>query len=159
LQVTAPGEAARSGTPYIVMEFLEGKDLAAHLASARKLGELEAVGVILEVCEALAEAHEKGLVHRDLKPANLVWAERGDGSKTIKVLDFGIAKSVAAETSHASLTSSGGGGAPVVLGTPRYMSPEQARGAGNVDARTDIWAIGLVLHELLTGQPVFDGQS
>jgi serine/threonine-protein kinase len=145
-----------TGAPYIVMEYLEGVDLSVELERHGKLALREAVGAVIQACEALLEAHEKGLIHRDLKPANLFFVQRGDGRRFIKVLDFGIAKSVG-PGSDLSAASTANDRGPVILGTPRYMSPEQARGTGNIDARSDVWALGVVLYELLSGRPAFDG--
>ncbi len=144
-----------SGAPYIVMEHLDGEDLAHRLHQRGPLPVAEAVGYMLEVCEALAEAHAAGIVHRDLKPPNLFLARSAGRIPIIKVLDFGISKSLGedAETGR-NLTSTS-----MVMGTPHYMSPEQLRASRDVDARSDIWALGVVLFELLTGQPPFDGEN
>jgi eukaryotic-like serine/threonine-protein kinase len=148
---TLPG----SGIPYMVMEYLEGRDLANELERRVRLPPEEAVGYILEACDAVAEAHAAGIVHRDIKPANLFLATRSDGSRHIKVLDFGVSKSLLDSSSgqHAlTVTSS-------VVGSPLYMSPEQLDSARDVDRRTDIWALGVVLYELLTGNTPFRGDS
>ncbi|MCC6553398.1 MAG: serine/threonine protein kinase [Polyangiaceae bacterium] len=142
-----------SGAPYMVMEYLEGSDLAQLLRQRGQLDGQEAIEYILQACEALAEAHVAGIVHRDLKPANLFLTRRADGSPCVKVLDFGISK--------ATLLGDGGpGGAPLtqtsaMMGSPKYMSPEQLKSSRDVDARTDIWALGVVLYELLTGGTAF----
>lgn len=136
--------------PYMVMEFLEGHDLA-HVRKARApLPVSEAVNYLLQACDAVAQAHRVGVIHRDLKPANLFVMT---GSERIKVLDFGISKVHGAEDGL-SLTDTS-----TMLGSPRYMSPEQMVGARDVDARTDIWALGVILYELLSGQHAFDGES
>jgi eukaryotic-like serine/threonine-protein kinase len=143
------------GIPYMVMEFLEGRDLADELARRGRLPPEEAVGYMLEACDAVAEAHAAGIVHRDIKPANLFLATRSDGSRHVKVLDFGVSKSLVDSNSgqHAlTVTSS-------VVGSPLYMSPEQLDSARDVDRRTDIWALGVVLYELLTGRTPFSGDS
>ena len=147
--------ALESGVPYIVMELLVGKDLDQIVTQSGPLPPTDAVDFVLQACEALAEAHQRGIVHRDIKPANLFLASRADGSPCIKVLDFGISK-----------VSTGPGGKDLgltntqaVMGSPRYMSPEQLRASKSVDARCDIWAIGIVLYELLTGAPPFDGET
>jgi serine/threonine-protein kinase len=143
------------GIPYMVMEFLEGRDLADELARRGRLPPDEAVGYVLEACDAVAEAHAAGIVHRDIKPANLFLATRSDGSRHVKVLDFGVSKSLVDSDSgqHAlTVTSS-------VVGSPLYMSPEQLDSARDVDRRTDIWALGVVLYELLTGRTPFSGDS
>ncbi len=137
-------DLTEDGTPYIVMELLSGCDLAhvVETDGAQPIG--RAVRWVLQACDAIAEAHRLGIVHRDLKPSNLFLCERGG----VKVLDFGIAKRVAAK--EASITQ---GVAP--LGTPQYMSPEQVRCAKDVDARTDIWSLGVTLYELITGRTPF----
>lgn len=136
------------GTPYMVMEYLEGLDLASLVEQRGRLPVAEAAGYILEACEALAEAHAAGLVHRDIKPSNLFLTRRRDGTPLVKLLDFGIAKSVS-PGDHA-LTSTG-----AVMGSPSYMSPEQIRGSKNVDPRADIWSLGATLHELVAASPPF----
>ena len=138
-----------SGQLYIVMEFLEGRDLAALLAGGARLEVATAVGYVLQAAEAIAHAHANGIIHRDLKPANVFLAVREDGSMSIKVLDFGISK-VLGTTSH-SLTVKATG-----LGSPAYMSPEQIRSAKDVDLRTDIWALGVILFALLAGHGPFE---
>ncbi len=141
-----------SGTPFIVMEHLRGRDLAHLLGARGPLPIPEAVDYLLETCEALAEAHGRGIVHRDLKPQNLFLAQRPDGTTCIKVLDFGISK--AAEDDQPQLTAT-----DVVMGTPLYMSPEQVRSLKNVDQRSDIWALGSILYELVSGGAIFDAPS
>jgi serine/threonine-protein kinase len=150
------GELA-DGTPYIVMESLEGEDLARWLTARGALRLEEAIAFVLQACEALAEAHVLGIVHRDLKPSNLFCWRRPDGSLSIKVLDFGISKIAALATS-----ASGSGrtsGAKSAIGSPFYMSPEQMQSAPDVDHRTDIWALGVILFELLTTVVPFEGNS
>lgn len=144
-----------NGAPYMVMEHLSGVDLARHLERLGPLAVDDAVDFVLQACEALAEAHKLGIVHRDLKPANLFLTRRAEGSALVKVLDFGLSKMTAVEgTPEASLTA-----ANVVAGSPHYMSPEQVRSLKHVDARTDVWALGVILYELLTGKPPFDGPT
>jgi serine/threonine protein kinase len=138
-----------NGAPYIVMELLEGEDLGAVLARRGPLPAAEVVRILLQVCDAIAEAHAAGIVHRDLKPANIFQARRPNGNVTIKVLDFGISKAAVGGQSVA-LTSS-----VAVMGTPRYMSPEQLRESRNVDGRSDIWALGVTAYELLSGATPF----
>jgi serine/threonine protein kinase len=134
--------------PYFVMEWLDGMTLAQALATG-PADVATAVDYSLQICAALAEAHRAGLIHRDIKPSNLFLTRRADGRALLKVMDFGIAK------------WTGAGGAitapAVVLGSPGYLAPEQAKDARSVDARADIWAIGAVLHELLSGQPLHGG--
>jgi eukaryotic-like serine/threonine-protein kinase len=143
-----------SGAPYMVMEFLEGGDLSNLLQKRGPLPIQEAIDYLLEACEAIAEAHAAGIVHRDLKPANLFCARRPDGSVTIKVLDFGISK----------LTGNGPGGlnhtkTTAIMGSPFYMSPEQMESTRGVDIRTDIWGLGVILYELVTGKTPFEGNA
>ncbi|WP_437539149.1 serine/threonine-protein kinase [Sorangium sp. So ce726] len=141
-----------SGAPYMVMDHLEGRDLAAVLAESGRLAVPVAIELVLQVCEALAEAHAQGIVHRDVKPSNLFVTRNADGSPCVKVLDFGISKMTHAED-HA-LTRVGG-----VLGSPLYMSPEQLRSSSDVDGRADIYSLGVVLFELLTGRTPFFAQE
>lgn len=143
------------GVPYMVMEYLEGHDLADELAERGPLPVAEAVGFVLQACEAVAEAHAAGIVHRDLKPANLFLAHRADGSRLVKVLDFGISKSVSgASAADLSLTATS-----ALIGSPLYMSPEQMHSAKNVDGRTDIWALGAILFQTLTNRPPYVATS
>jgi len=142
-----------SGAPFIVMELLRGQDLSDVLKTRGGLPPEEAIDYVLQACEALAEAHGTGIVHRDLKPANLFLAERPDGSTTIKVLDFGISKS-RDSVDDPNLTHS-----KSVMGTPRYMSPEQMRSTKSVGPPTDVWALGCILYELLSARPAFDGET
>jgi serine/threonine-protein kinase len=135
------------------MEHLHGADLAATLARRGPLPVALAVEAVVQACEALAEAHALGIVHRDLKPANLFLTESVDGSPCIKVLDFGISRMVD-RSPRSQLTDPG-----TVLGTPSYMAPEQMEGNEHVDARSDIWALGTILFELLVGRPPWSGQS
>ena len=144
--------ALENGTPYMVMEFLEGQDLGQLVAERGKLGIPWAVELMLQTCEALAEAHSLGIVHRDVKPSNLFVTWRPDGTALIKVLDFGISKTAAGTDMHLTQTQS-------LLGTPAYMSPEQMRSARNVDARTDIWSLGTVMYELIEGRKPFEAES
>jgi serine/threonine-protein kinase len=137
------------GTPYIAMELLDGEDLAQRLKRARRLSSAETAAVIGQVARALTRAHAAGLVHRDLKPGNIFLA-RDDDREIVKVLDFGIAKVQGPERDGITLTGQ-------VLGTPTYMSPEQARGIREVDHRTDLWALGVIAFRCLTGKLPFDG--
>jgi eukaryotic-like serine/threonine-protein kinase len=145
-------DALEDGTPYMVMEFLEGRDLSAEIAARGPLPVGEAVDYLLQACDAMAEAHQQGTVHRDLKPSNLFLAAEQRGC-VVKVLDFGISK-VAEEGAAASVTSTFS-----VMGTALYMSPEQVRSAKHVDARSDVWALAVILYEMLTGRSPFVGET
>jgi serine/threonine-protein kinase len=141
------------GAPYMVMEFLEGVDLSGYLQRQGVLPVAYAVDFILQALEAISEAHSVGIVHRDLKPANLFMTRAADGSPLIKVLDFGISKAQQGDPSfNMTRTTS-------VMGSPGYMSPEQLRSTRDCDARTDIWALGVILFELTTGKTPFGGDS
>jgi len=147
-------DTLKSGMPIIVMEYLEGTDLTAVLREQGKLPIGTAVRYVLEACDAIAEAHGLGIVHRDLKPANLFLARRRDGKSIIKVLDFGISKIEGTELSEADSTKPG-----TLMGSPRYMSPEQMMSVRDVDGRADIWSLGAILYKLLTGVPPFAGDT
>jgi serine/threonine-protein kinase len=144
------------GVPIMIMEYLEGADLAAVLSADGPLAVGEAALYMMQTCEALAEAHAAGLVHRDIKPSNLFLTRRPDGSPAIKVLDFGIAKAVMQDdvAKRSAMTAQG-----LLLGTAHYMSPEQMNGESDIDARTDIWSLGVTLYELCTGRLPFDAGS
>jgi len=133
-------------TPYIVMQFIEGRTLADYLASGKTIPPMKAAQVAKEIAEALAAAHAEGVIHRDIKPANVMVTRDGK----VLVMDFGIARLISGPET-APQTSA-------VLGTASYLSPEQAQGQ-SVDARTDIYALGVVLYEMLTGRPPFTGDS
>jgi serine/threonine-protein kinase len=140
-----------NGAPYMVMEYLEGGDLAAWLEQRGALPLEQAVEFILQASVAVADAHALGIVHRDLKPSNLFCVRRSDGQLSIKVLDFGISKMTDASASApGSMTRTS-----ALLGSPLYMSPEQMRSSRDVDRQTDIWALGVILFELMTGRPAF----
>jgi serine/threonine-protein kinase len=145
-----------TGAPYMVMEYLEGRDLSQVVRERGPLPVHEVADYVMQACEAIAEAHAIGIVHRDLKPRNLFLTFRVDGRPLVKVLDFGISKfSVSAQSGeNMSLTRS-----QTVLGTPHYMSPEQLRTTKHVDHRTDIWALGVILYELLGGRVPFAATS
>jgi len=145
------------GSPYMVMEYLNGVDLAVRLREGGPLPIAKAVDYVLQACKAIAEAHALGIVHRDLKPSNLFLVTRRDGSEIVKVLDFGISKMTKPlEEASRDITMTD---ARVVLGSIAYMSPEQLQASSQVDARSDIWSLGIVLYELLTGARPFDGDS
>ncbi len=142
-------------TPYLVMEYLEGSNLQELLVQQGPLPVPQSVDYLMDACEALAEAHRASIVHRDLKPANLFLTRDAYGDPSIKVLDFGISKFLEPSGDGAlGLTDS-----RALMGSPVYMSPEQMRSARDVDHRTDIWSLGAVLFELLTGRAVWTGQS
>ena len=140
--------------PYIVMEYLEGRDLRGHIEEQGVLEVAEAVSIVQQACLGLAEAHDRGIVHRDLKPENLFTAEQPDGRQLVKVLDFGISKDTFRSAGPRQLT-----GPNTILGSPDYMSPEQLEDAAAVDHRTDIWALGCVLYEMLAGVTPFEGPT
>ncbi|WP_170320023.1 protein kinase domain-containing protein [Polyangium spumosum] len=141
------------GRPFIVMEYLEGADVAATLKERGPLPITEVADMIVEACDALAAAHVLDIIHRDLKPSNLFLARQLDGSTRLKVLDFGLSK-IPEEDADGRLTS-----ATAIMGSPHYMAPEQIANPREVDARADIWSLGVVLYELLTGERPFDGLS
>ncbi|AUX19899.1 protein kinase [Sorangium cellulosum] len=140
-----------NGAPYMVMEFLVGSDLSRLLQEHGTLPLEDAIDYVVQACEAIAEAHAHGIVHRDLKPANLFLTQRADGSPLVKVLDFGISK-VAAAVENLTGTSA-------ALGSALYMSPEQMRQTRSVDHRTDIYALGVSLFELLAGRQPFYAET
>jgi serine/threonine-protein kinase len=136
------------GTPYMVMEYLEGLSLYRVLQTHGPLGIASASEYAIQACEGLAEAHSRGIVHRDIKPDNLFLIERAPGWRSIKILDFGISKLALADPNNIATG--------VIMGSPCYMSPEQLRSTATVDHRTDIWSLGATLYELLTGKAAFD---
>jgi eukaryotic-like serine/threonine-protein kinase len=146
-----------SGVPFFVMEYLAGQDLKALLLSEGPLARERAVDYVLQALQAVAEGHARRLVHRDLKPSNLFLTTHADGTPLIKVLDFGIAKTLHLEHAEqsAGITETG----DVLLGSPAYMSPEQLVSPRDVDERSDIWSMGVTLYELLSGRLPFDGDS
>ncbi len=142
-----------AGLPYMVMEYLEGHDLAHLLQQRGPLPVDRAVDYVMQALEAVAEAHTLNIVHRDLKPSNLFVVRRADGKKEIKVIDFGISKSLG-DSDHTAFTRPHS-----LLGSPQYMSPEQALTPTDIDRRTDLWSIGIVLYELLAGACPFEGDT
>jgi serine/threonine-protein kinase len=138
-----------SRAPYVVMEHLVGRTLAERLAEDGPLPVADAVDTIVQACEGVEEAHASGIIHRDLKPSNLFESRRFDGSRVVKVLDFGIAKALADERLGAAQSSLTGSD---IMGSVGYMAPEQVRSTKDVDARADIWSLAVTLRELLTGQ-------
>ncbi len=141
-----------SGAPFIVMEYLEGEDLGDVILARGALASNEAVGFVLQACEAVGEAHSLGIVHRDLKPKNLFLTKTAKGLPLVKVLDFGISKLITGDDLSLTRTQS-------VIGSPNYMSPEQLRSARDVDQRADIWALGAILYELLTSHVPFPAET
>jgi serine/threonine protein kinase len=141
------------GAPFIVMEYLEGENLADLLDREGALEVEAAIAFMLQACEALAEVHVAEMVHRDLKPGNLFIARAPDGSPTLKIVDFGISKYIGGSVRERAATTS-----PQVLGSPFYMAPEQMRAEG-VDARSDIWALGAILFEALAARPPFVAET
>jgi eukaryotic-like serine/threonine-protein kinase len=145
------------GVPYIVMEQLVGRDLGQTIAQGGALPIDEACEIALQACEALGEVHAAGIVHRDLKPSNLFVTRRADGAPAVKLLDFGISKlTLGADdiSIDPALTATA-----TIMGSPSYMSPEQLKSTKEVDSRTDVWALGAVLYEAITGKPAFRGET
>ncbi|HEX4515029.1 MAG TPA: serine/threonine-protein kinase, partial [Polyangiaceae bacterium] len=134
--------------PYLVMEYLQGEDLQHVLARTGALREEVALRLVAQACQGLSRAHEAGVIHRDIKPANIYLAKRDAGELVVKVLDFGIARmKEATAPENRALTTTG-----LLLGSPLYMSPEQVLRPKDIDQRTDLWSLGVVLYELLTGK-------
>jgi eukaryotic-like serine/threonine-protein kinase len=144
---------AGDGSPFIVMEYLLGESLGALLEREKRLPPGRAADLVAQACGGVETAHASGIVHRDLKPQNLFVARRQDGTDLVKILDFGVAK-LEAEDQGAGTTRTG-----TVLGTPAYMSPEQARGEKLIDHRSDVYSLGAILYELLSGEKPHPGDS
>jgi serine/threonine protein kinase len=138
------------GSPFMVMEYLEGETLAAQLNRSDPIETSRAVDIVIQACAGVADAHRLGIIHRDLKPENLFLAETSDGRTVVKVLDFGISK---ADIATSPTTTEGG------MGTPAYAAPEQLRCAGDAGPTADVWSLGVVLFELLTGRLPFEAAS
>ncbi|MEI9939617.1 MAG: serine/threonine-protein kinase [Pseudomonadota bacterium] len=143
------------GRPFIVMEFLQGEPLDKRLDRLGRLPARETAQIVMQICRALAKAHAANIVHRDLKPENvfLVWDD-DEGTDLVKVVDFGIAKFNDASMASSSATRTGS-----VLGTPHYMSPEQARGLRSVDSRSDLWSVGVIAYRCIVGALPFEGEA
>jgi eukaryotic-like serine/threonine-protein kinase len=146
--------APESGLTYIVMELLQGETLADRVQRAGPLPVAEAIGFVLQAAKPLGQMHAQGIVHRDVKPSNLFLARDADGHEVIKLLDFGVAAFQRPVARDSSLTLT-----EAMVGTPRYMAPEQVQSSRSVDARADVWALGITLYEMLAGKPPFDGQT
>ena len=140
------------GPPYMVLELLSGQNLAERLTSGGLLDPTDIARFMLDACKALREAHEEGIIHRDLKPTNLFVVQKKDGTECLKVLDFGIAKTIAQDAGALTKTAT-------TMGSPFYMSPEQMRSAKSADARSDIWSMGVTMYELATGTVPFVGET
>jgi serine/threonine-protein kinase len=146
--------APEEGLIYIVMELLSGETLAERVKRVGAMPPAEAVGYVLQAAKPLAQMHDAGIVHRDVKPSNVFLARDGEGKERLKLLDFGIAAFQQPVRGESSITLT-----DAIVGTPRYMAPEQVRASKDVDARADVWALGVTLYELLAGGPPFDGQT
>lgn len=143
-----------SGAPYIVMEYLNGTDLNDLLQRHGPLPFADVAEYVIQTCDAIAEAHALGIVHRDLKPANLFLTQRADGAPLVKVLDFGISKANALTEASGGLTKTS-----TMMGSPFYMSPEQMRSAKDVDQRSDVWSLGVIVYQLLTARLPFESDT
>ena len=142
------------GQPYFIMEYLSGESLTEAIARGPMTPEqVEAIGV--QMCRALGAAHSKGIVHRDLKPHNVQLVIKADGALQVKILDFGVAKILASPDGASSVKTRTGS----LMGTPLYMSPEQCKGAGVLDHRTDIYSLGVILFEMMSGRPPFNAEG
>ena len=150
---TMPSPSGNQPVVYFIMEFLGGQSLARIIHEQAPLSPERAQAIALQIADALGASHRQGIVHRDLKPDNVMISQRRDGRDFVKVLDFGIAK-LTGDQQGSRRTRTG-----IVMGTPAYMSPEQCEGRGQIDHRTDIYALGILLYEMLTGQVPFRGEG
>jgi serine/threonine protein kinase len=141
-----------NGPPFMVLEYLDGRDLRAVLTEEGPLPLWRAVDYLIQACDGVAEAHARGIVHRDLKPENLFLARTPERGQVLKVIDFGISKAPAYSKRNSQVKNEG-------LGSPHYMAPEQISSPENVDGRSDVWSLGVVLFELLTNDTPFRGQT
>jgi len=153
VDITDIGET-EDGKSFLVMEYLEGSDLGQVLLATGRMDASRAVHIIGQVLRGLAAAHGEGIIHRDMKPANVFLTERGGASDFVKIMDFGISKVVAAREARVRLTETG-----VAMGTPIYMAPEQAEARQDIDHRVDVYAVGVMLYEMLGGAPPFNAGS
>jgi tRNA A-37 threonylcarbamoyl transferase component Bud32 len=153
VDITDIGEA-EDGKSFLVMEYLEGNDLGQVLQATGRMDPSRAVHIVGQVLRGLAAAHGEGIIHRDMKPANVFLTERGGVSDFVKIMDFGISKVVAARDARVRLTETG-----VAMGTPIYMAPEQAEARQDIDHRVDVYAVGVMLYEMLGGAPPFNAGS
>ena len=151
-QVFDTGRDRETGAPYIAMELLEGEDVQVLLARLGPLPVDLALRIALQACLGLERAHAAGVIHRDIKPANLFLARKEQGARVVKLLDFGVAKVTSAEPDDHGLTKTG-----AMIGSPLYMSPEQARGSGVIDARSDLWSLGVTLYQCISGSRPNEG--
>jgi len=154
VQILDHGFDVENGLPFIAMELLEGESLAARLTRLKRLPAMDTADILSQVARALTRAHEKGIVHRDLKPDNIFLVREGE-NEIAKVLDFGIAKRTGVLGNTGDVKTNTG----AMLGTPYYMSPEQALGQSTIDHRTDIWSLGIIAYECLTGLRPFDKKT
>ena len=154
VQILDHGFDVENGLPFIAMELLEGESLAARLTRMQRLPAMDTADILSQVARALTRAHEKGIVHRDLKPDNIFLVHEGE-NEIAKVLDFGIAKRTGVLGNTGGVKTNTG----AMLGTPYYMSPEQALGQSTIDHRTDIWSLGIIAYECLTGMRPFDKET